>query len=320
MPDPLTTGTLVLGDLGKLNLLYAYGMRNLNLIDQTVPAVSQLLPYFKGPNYERDEEYIEFFTREANPGIVNAPINANIPALTKGTYHTKRERIFWDMYWWGIDDEVKEKSLPRVMDMEANDSVNFYANVVDYKIIKELVAGASANTTFAAQSGVWDEAGHVEQDIIKSLQDVAYYSGISHSKAKSILVIFPTKVFTSFKGLDFIHNVNQSIETYFGNAYKNMAFIDFTPALNSAGNRVIDIAAGTSSDALTTNALVVYGGVGTLDVGEYIPRSISRVETASLGIFKGGMTATRRCFGCKTIGRFGADTSPSIAKITGVCT
>jgi hypothetical protein len=315
---PEGQGQLVIGDLGKLNLMYAYGLRNLNLIDQTVPATSMLLQYFKGPNYNRDEEYLEFFTREANPGIINAPINATIQTPTKGSYHAKREKIFWDMYWWSLDDEVKEKSIPRVMDMEANDSVTFYENVTDYKIIKELVAGASPNTTFAAQSGVWDSAGHVEQDIIKGLQDLAYQSGIPHAKAKNIIVVFPTKVFTSFKGLDFIHNVNQSVETYFGNAYKNMVFLDFTPSLDSKGSRVIDIATGLSSDALTTNALIIYGGPQTLDVGEYIPKNIPRVETGSLGIFKGGMTATRRCFGAKTVGRFGADTSPYICKITGV--
>lgn len=318
MPDPQPVGTLVLGDVGKLNLLYAYGLRNLNLIDMALPAQSMLLPYFKGPNYERDEDYLEFFTRESNPGIINAPINADIPAPTKGTYNAKRQKIFWDMYWYAIDDEVKEKAIPRVMDLEAADSVNYYANVVDYKIIKELIAGASPDTTFAAQSGAWTTSAAVEQDIVKALQDLAYYSGVPHSKAKSILVIFPTKTFTSLKGLDFIRNVNQSLETYFGNAYKNMAFLDFTPSLNSSGQRVIDIAAGTSSDALSNNALVVYGGLTTLDVGEYMPKTISRVETAPLGIFKGVMTATRRCFGAKAIGRFGADTTPQICKITGV--
>lgn len=315
---PGDKGTLVLGDLGKLNLAYAYGMRNLNLIDQTVVNESMLLPLFKGPNYNRDEEYLEFFTREANPGIINAPINADIQTPSKGTYHQTRERIFWDMYWWAIDDQVKAQSLPRVMDGEAQDSVTFYGNVVDYKIIKEAVSGASPNTTYAAASGVWDAAAHVEQDIIKALQELAYQSGIPHAKAKSIIVLFPTKVFTSFKGLDFIHNVNQSIETYFGNAYKNMVFLDFTPALNSAGARVIDISTGLSSDALGSNALVMYGGPQTLDVGEYIPQNVSRVETQSLGVFKGALTATRRCFGAKTIGRFGAATSPYIAKITGV--
>ncbi len=319
MPEGI--GTLTMGNIGKLNMAYAYGVRNLQLIDQTVPAESMLLKYFQGPNYQRDEDYIEFFTRESNPGIINAPINADIPALTRGTYRSTRVPMKWDMYWWAIDDQVKEKAIPWVMDREAQDAINFYANVVDYKIIKELVAGASTETTFAA-SGLWsgtNGSAYAEADIVKALQEIADHSGTSHAKAKSIIVIYPTKAFTSFKGLDFIHNVNQSIETYFGNAYKNMVFVDFTPSLNSEGNRVIDIAAGTSSDALGTNALVVYGGQETLDVGEYVPKNISRVETQSLGVFKGVLTATRRCFGCKTVGRFGQETSPRIAKITGVC-
>lgn len=307
-----------MGDLGRLNLAYAYGMRNLELIDMTVPQESALLQFFRGPNYERDEDYLDFFTRESNPGIINAPINADIPTPTKGTYRHTRERILWDMYWWAIDDEVKEKSLPRVMDAEAQDAINFYANVTDYKIVKELVSGASPDTTFPAQSGPWTDPANAEADIVHALELIADCSGVPHYKAKSILVIYPTRVFSSVKGLTFIHNVNQSIESYFKSAYQNMVFIDFTPSLNSQGRRIIDIASGESSDALGNNALVVYSGTQTLEVGEYVPKSIPRVETQSLGVFKGVLTATRRCFGCKTVGAFGRSTSPRIAKISGV--
>ncbi|HOL44229.1 MAG TPA: hypothetical protein PK659_08270 [Methanothrix sp.] len=314
----MPTGTLTMGDLGRLNLAYAYGMRNLELIDMTVPQESALLQFFKGPNYERDEDYLDFFTRESNPGIINAPINADIPTPSKGTYRHTRERIFWDMYWWAIDDEVREKAIPRVMDAEAQDAINFYANVVDYKIIKELVNGASSDTTFDATDGGWDDPADAEADIVEALQLIAEYSGVPHAKAKNILVIYPTKVFAALKGLTFIHNVNQSIESYFKNAYQNMVFVDFTPSLNSKGQRVIDIASGASSDALGNDALVVYSGVQTLEVGEYVPKNISRVETQSLGVFKGVLTATRRCFGCKTVGAFGKSTSPRIAKIKNV--
>lgn len=316
------SGQLIMGDLGRASTLYAYGVRNLNIIDQSLPATSQLLKFFQGPYFNRDEEFLEFFANEGNnPGVIDVPINADIPAITKNTYTAKRQRIFWDMYASSVGDDVKEKSLPRVLDMEAQASTRFYTKVVDYKIIKELVAGAHANTTFVAQSGVWDAAAHVEQDITKALQDLAYQSGISHSEAKQILVIFPTKVFTSLFGLDFIKNVNQSIVDHLGNSYKNMTFIDFTPSLNSSGERKIDISDGTSSDALLTNALVVYSGPETLDVGEYVPSNIPRVVTGSNGLFKGYTTATRRCFGCKTVPMFGAAaTTPRIAKITGVTT
>jgi hypothetical protein len=306
-----------MGDLGRLNLAYAYGMRNLELIDMTVPQESALLQFFRGPNYERDEDYLDFFTRESNPGIINAPINADIPAPSKGTYRHTRERIFWDMYWWAVDDEVREKAIPRVMDAEAQDAINFYANVTDYKIIKELVAGASPDTTFSADEP-WSDPANAEKDITEALQLIADYSGVSHAKAKNILVIYPTKVFAALKGLTFIHNVNQSIESYFKNAYQNMVFVDFTPSLNSRGQRVIDIASGESSDALGNDALVVYSGSQTLEVGEYVPKNISRVETQSLGVFKGVLTATRKCFGCKTVGMFGKTSSPRIARIKDV--
>lgn len=317
----MPTGQLIMGDLGRASTLYAYGVRNLNVIDQSLPAKSQLLPFFQGPYYNRDEEFLEFFANEGNnPGVIDQPINADIPATTKNTYTAQRQRIFWDMYASSIGDDVKEFSLPRVMDMESVASLRHFTKVTDFKIIRELVAGASANTTNAAASGVWDQASHVEQDITAALQDLATSTGIAHSEAKNILVLFPTKVFTALYGLDFIKNVNQSIVDHLGNSYKNMVFIDITPSLNSKGERKIDISDGTSSDALTTNALVVYSGPETLDVGEFVPKSIARVVTASNGIFKGYTTATRRCFGCKTVPMFGeSTTTPRIAKITGVC-
>ena len=309
-------GIQTIGDYGLLNKAYAYGMRNLELIDQTVIKASQLLQYFKGPFFDLDEEYIEFFSREANPGVINVPINSTIDP-TRAQYRHKRERIWWDMYWWGIDDTVKEGQLPQVMDSEAQDSVQFYANVADYKIITELLA--NPGTTNAA-SGHWTSASVVEADITQALQDLAYESGIPVSAAKDILVIFPTKCLTSIAGLDFIHNVNQSIKKYMGDSYPNMRFIDFTPALNSKGSRVIDILANTSSDALGTSAIICYGGPKILKVGEFVPKSVSRVETQSLGVFKGALTATRRCFGALTVGRFGADTNPGVVAITGVTT
>ena len=314
MPD---TGIFTIGDMGLLNKAYAYGLRNLELIDQTVIKESQLLKYFQGPSFQLDDEYVEFFSREANPGIINAPMDATIDP-TQGQYHHKRQRIFWDMYWWGLNDTMKEGAIQEVMNAEAQDSVQFYANVADYKIIKEL--RAKDGSTFAAQSGVWNSASHVEQDITKALQDIAYNTGVANSRVSDILVIFPTKVLTSLAGLDFIQNVNQSLLKYMGDSYPNMRFIDFTPSLNSKGARKIDIMAGTSSDALSTSCIVCYGGPRYLKVGEFIPQNVSRVETQSLGVFKGAMTATRRCFGALGVGRFGEVTNPGIIEITGVTT
>lgn len=313
MPD---TGIFTIGDMGLLNKAYAYGLRNLELIDQTVIKESQLLKYFQGPSFKLDDEYVEFFSREANPGIINAPMDATIDP-TQGQYHHKRQRIFWDMYWWGLNDTMKEGSLQEVMNAEAQDSVQFYANVADYKIIKELCL--KDGSTFASQSGHWDSASHVEQDISKALQDLAYNTGVANSRASDILVIYPTKVQTTLAGLDFINNVNQSIMKYMGDSYPNIRFIDFTPSLNSKGARKIDIMAGTSSDALGTSCIVCYGGPRYLKVGEFVPKSVSRVETQSLGVFKGALTATRRCFGALGVGRFGADTNPGIIEITDVC-
>jgi hypothetical protein len=313
---PEVPGILTIGDMGLLNKAYAYGLRNLELIDQTVIKESQLLSYFKGPSFDLDEEYIEFFARESNPGVINVPINATIDP-SHASYQHKRERLYWDMYWWGLDDTIREGTIPQVMDAEAQDSVQFYANVADYKIIKELLAHPGETN---AASGYWTSASVVEVDITEALKDLSYNSGIAVTKAQNILVIFPTKVLTSIAGLDFIHNVNQSLKKYMGDSYPNMVFVDFTPSLNSKGSRIIDMMAGTSSDALSTNAIVCYGGPRILKVGEFVPKTVSRVETQSLGVFKGALTATRRCFGAVTVGRFGAETNPGIIKITGVTT
>ena len=107
MPD---TGIHTIGDYGLLNKAYAYGLRNLELIDQNVVQESQLLKYFQGPSYNLDEEYLEFFARMSNPGVINVPINATIDP-TLGSYTHQRQRIFWDMYWWGLDDTVREGAL-----------------------------------------------------------------------------------------------------------------------------------------------------------------------------------------------------------------
>jgi hypothetical protein len=316
MPNPGEVGIVTIGDLGLLNKAYAYGLRNLELIDQTVIKASQLLQFFKGPAYDLDEEYLEFFSRESNPGIVNVPINATIDP-SHASYNHARGRIYWDMYWWGLDDTVREGMVPQVMDMEAQDSVQFYANVIDYKIIKELLAGTG---NVNAASGYWNNAATVEADITTALVELAYQTGQPITQAGDILVLFPTTVLTSIAGLDFIHNVNQSLKKYMSDSYPNMRFIDFTPALNSAGERKIDMMAGTSSDILATNAIICYTGPRVLKVGEFIPKTVSRVETQSLGVFKGALTATRRCFGALTVGRFGAATNPAIIKITGVTT
>jgi hypothetical protein len=316
MPD---TGIHTIGDYGLLNKAYAYGLRNLELIDQNVVQESQLLKYFQGPSYNLDEEYLEFFARMSNPGVINVPINATIDP-TLGSYTHQRQRIFWDMYWWGLDDTVREGALQQVMDAEAQDSVSFYANVADYKIIKELKA--KDGSTFAAASGVWDAAAHVEADITTALKDLAYNTGIDNTRAQDILVIYPAKVTTSIYGLDFIKNINQSLKNYLSDSYPNIRFIGFTPSLNSRGERKIDIQAGTSSDALGTSCIICYGGPRILKVGEFVPKTISRVETQSLGVFKGALTATRRCFGALAVGRFDETnhTNPGIIEITGVST
>jgi len=299
-----------------------WGAKGAEVIDTNMQAGSLLESAF--PAVSAETERAEFFVTAGNPGLMGVALDGAVDS-TKWEYKRLYVDLDWDKFQYRIPDSTRTKiKVDRLAGDGNSAALKFFGAVRTYEIITALKAGNNSNCTHGA-SAYWNAAaGNAEGDIMQAVEGIVRYSGIDMSKHK-FGVLYPSKVLRGLKELDLIHNVTQRLEEYLSAMFSTssgggITFYPFTPYMDSAGNQYLDAHNETSSDALSTSALVFVEGPTTLKSFKYAPGDIPMTETSRVHD-SGWITTLRHCFGCKVVPMFDKTnwtTTPLIYEITGV--
>lgn len=312
----VNVGTMSVKQLGKY--IQGWGTAGAQVIDVNMQAGNMLENAF--PAEMCEIERLEFFVTHGNPGRMGVALSGAVDS-TNWTYDQKTKDLDWDKFQYMVSDDAKTRiKIDRIAADGNAAALRYFGAVRLYEIITALKAGNNSNCTSAADAYWNAAAGNAEKDIMAAVEGIVQYSGIDLARA-TFGVLYPSKVMRGLKELDLIHNQTQRLEKYlkemFAGESGGINFYPFTPFKDADGNSYIDVKNQTSSDALSTSALVFVEGPNTLRAGKYVGKGIPMSETTRRHD-EGWITTLRHCYGCKVVPMYHASTSPLIYEITSV--
>jgi hypothetical protein len=288
------TGALTSGILDKL--VKGRAKQNARVIDTNLnKAPMGLLRAF--PVDSLSSQLLEFWTVKGNPGQVNQALDG-MPDLTKHKYVRSYKDLTnsWDKQAYKIMDSAQ---TAMAVNRLANDGRKFiqdyFTNVRVWKLLTELKAKEATGNTHGA-SDVWGASGtgDAEADIAKAITKIVSTTGIDiETGGYTFGVAYPSEVLDEFQQLDLINQVTQRLSDYLKAAWK-INLYPITPPTDADGNAYIDVKFQTSSDILTTSALVFVEGQQTMIGGNYAPSDIMLNETERQ-LAEGWTTVMKQC-------------------------
>lgn len=306
----VTPGAMTIGQLEKY--LVGYAQQGLELIKtdlQTVCPIEAAVP-----STQTNIPKISFFVTHGTPGQMDVVLDAP-PVLSRWNYKEVSKDMLIQKYSYQVLDSAR--AAIAVDDMAVTGTQNamaYFANIHAYKIIKELRA---KNTNTHGASAYWNvSTGNPEGDIVTAIESIMSKTGINPATT-TFGVVFPSKVMSGINQLDLLGNVQQNVKDYLSQAW-NINWYPFTPYMDADGNTYLDIEEHTSSDSLSTTAVVFAEGLNTIKGKTYVPpNGVPMSETTRLHD-SGFITTLRHSYECLAVPRYNASTTPLIYEITGV--
>lgn len=276
------------------------------------------------PTESLPSQKLEFWTLHGNPGQINQTLDG-MPDMTRHKYIRSYKDLTnaWDKAAYKIMDSAQTAIAVNRLATDGTKAVqDFFAASRVFKILTELKAKNDSGNTHAA-SDVWGASGtgDAEEDIAKAITKIVSGTGIDiEGGTYNIGVAYPSEVLDEFQQLDLINQVTQRLGDYLKAAW-NVKLYPITPYKDQDGNAYIDVAIKTSSDVLSTSALVFLEGDATLRCGEYRPTDIMLNETQR-NLADGWTSVFKQCFGCLAVTdtTTANSTTKNIYEITSVTT
>ncbi|MFA7164594.1 MAG: hypothetical protein WC124_01940 [Desulfoplanes sp.] len=288
------TGSLGVEVLDKL--VKGRAKQNARVIDTNLnKAPAGLLKAF--PVDRLDSQMLETWTVKGNPGQINQALDG-MPDLTKHKYVRSYKDMTnsWDKQAYKIMDSAQ---TAMAVNRLANDGRKFiqdyFTNARVWKLLTELKAKEVTGNTHAADD-VWGASGtgDAESDVAKAITKIVSTTGLDiETGGYQFGLAYPSEVLDEFKQLDLINQVTQQLGVYLKDAWK-LNLYPITPPTDADGNAYIDVKYQTSSDILTTSALVFVEGQQTMIGGNYAPSDIMLNETERQ-LAEGWTTVMKQC-------------------------
>lgn len=278
----MPTGAITIEALGKLTKRWA-GKGALVLDDKLNRASEGFLAAFP-VDAGLDSQYFEVWTQKGNPGTINGVLDG--PGQNTAHKYVRAYKDMhnaWDKFGYEVlDSAATEVAANRLAADGTQHGLNYFRQTRVWKILTELKAKRATANTHAAVKGVWGVSGQGsgQADIVKAIMGIVSTTGIDPNTVE-FGVAYPSKVMDEFASLNLINMVVQRLDQYMKAAWKLDPY-PITPFLDDGGNAYIDIEAQTSSNVLSTSALVFVKGADTCRVGEYRPSDIMLNETTRI--------------------------------------
>lgn len=278
----MPTGSLTLDQLGRLTKRWA-GQGAVVINDRLNVAPEGFLSAF--PTNMVDSQYAELWSFKGNPGSINTVLDG--PGDTSNWKYVRAYKDMhnsWDKKAYDILDSVQTDIAANRLATDGTQQVlNYFRQTRVHKLLTEMKAKrySAATHSTAATGGVWGIAGQGrgQQDIVQAITYIVSKTGVDPSTVE-FAVAYPSKVMDEFQSLNLINMVVQQLESYMNKAW-NLTAYPITPFIDDAGNEYIDLD-GTSSNVLSTSALVFVKGDNTVRMFEYRPTDIMLQETARI--------------------------------------
>jgi hypothetical protein len=267
------------------------------------------------PFENTDQKEIEFWTRQGAAGVMGVARSAAIPATRPQLMRFQKD-LLTDKYAYMLTNEVLESAYDDLGAQDALDATTFFGEAQYWKQVTALKAGYGKT---AAAGGYWS-ATDAESDIVTA---VAYLKDYGWKKSWGpILVIYPARVDMGVNESRAIRGSYDTVANIIKQSYPEVEFISYTPFRATGDNLEIDVLAGTSSDALGNDALVVVGNAARVMTSrQYTFKRTPSVFVDTISD-EGYLSILHRMNGCKVIparaATGSATSSPYIYKITGV--
>lgn len=278
-------GTFLRGYFEKNRTVYEMGVQKMGFLGGVFPTRTLSIPK------------IELRWQAGVAGRMNVALDAPVEDSRWEMKETSKE-LTWDKFAFTITDSATDAiAVNNMLRTGIKNSANYFAALRDYRIITELRDKHNTHCTHDA-AVVWtDSAAQVEEDIIQAIQGIVQYSGGLNPETASFGVIYPAKAMMGLDALGLIGNVQMTVKEYLKKTWK-INFYPYSPAkFGSDGAEVVDVKNDTSSDALSTNAVVFVEGADTLECGQYYGNGIKMSETTRIHDV-GYKTTLRHSFGC----------------------
>ena len=286
-------GSMNIGNLGTF--LRGYFERNRTVYEMGVQKMGFLGGVF--PTRTLSIPKIELRWQAGVAGRMNVALDAPVEDSRWEMKETSKE-LTWDKFAFTITDSATDAiAVNNMLTTGIRNSASYFAALRDYRIITELRAKNNTNCTHNADAVWTDSAAQVEEDIIQAIQGIVQYSGGLNPETARFGVIYPAKAMMGLDALGLIGNVQMTVKEYLKKTW-NISFYPYSPAkFGSDGAEVVDVKNDTSSDALSTNAVVFVEGADTLECGQYYGSGIKMSETTRIHDV-GYKTTLRHSFGC----------------------
>ncbi len=304
----MAMGTMTDAELGKF--IKGWASQTAKVIDQQIQNVNLFGGAFPVTMAETEREEVFYFGGQ--PGRFGVSLDEP-SEFTKWDYSRAYCDLIWTKFAYKISDSAVSRAAKNRMATDGTAmALKYFGAVRTYQIGTELLAKAGSSA--AASDGYWDSGGDIIADIATAVTTLRRNNGVG-PEAK-IGVCYPTDVENGLMELDLIHNVQQTVMDYITKVY-NINWYPFTPYADKDGNFYIDNKVHTSSDFLTTNAIVFLEGGNTLQSFEYKPAGVLMTETGR-DFDSGDKISSKMCTGSLAIPYRNSSTSQRIYKITGV--
>lgn len=226
-----------------------YGADIQAFVNEYIATEDPLAEYFPFSD-SGDKQEIEFWMRQSRAGVMGVARSARIPT-TQHVLRRFQAEMDVDKYAYMLTNEVLEKSADTLDTQDAFDANAFFGEAQLYKRIIAMSAGAGK--TIAA-GGYWN-AVDAEAKIaegIAHLKDYGWKKGWG-----KILVVYPARVDMGVNQARAFRGGYDTVSGIIKQSYPEVEFISYSPFRSANDALEIDVLAGTSSDALGNDALMV---------------------------------------------------------------
>lgn len=305
-------GAMTFAQLDKY--IRGWAKKSLELINLDIQTESPLDKAF--PTQTLDVQILEFFTTHGVPGQMDVELETP-PVMSRWSMSRVTKNIKIQKFSYEILDSTKANVY---VDSLAADgtamAMQYFGAIHTYKIITELLLRYGNS---AAAGAYWNvDGGNAESNIMTGIETIMSKTGTNPANS-GYGIIFPSKVMSGINQLDLIHNVQQNLKDYLKDSW-NISWYPYTPYMDADGHNYLDIELQTSSDALSTNAIMFLEGTKTLKAAQYIPPANVPMSETSRVHDHGWITTLRHGYDCIAVPKFHATSTPHIYKITGVST
>lgn len=289
-----------------------YATASMDFINENIELENPLGAYF--PFVPTKLARMEMWTRQGAGGVMGVSRSAAIPA-TKPLLRRWEKEIDTDKYAYTLTNKAIEDAFDDLAGQDALDANIFFAAARYWKQVTALVAGAGKSI---ASGGTW-ESTSAESSIVEALtylDDMGYNPNWGPR-----LVVYPARAGAGILQARSIRGGMDSTANVIKSSFPDVRFIPNSPFRAMNNELTIDILAGSDSDALSTNALVVVGNAArVMDCKEYTFQKTPNVfvdVTADYGyttiLHRANDVMIRKLRSTSS----SATTNPLIVKITG---